>query len=108
MTMEQQLQYIIENMATKAEIQDIKTDIQGIKAEIWDMKTEMQLIKKQGEETFNELMKVEKVVGKMQDDITDLKVKYDTLLLTGDNTALLLNMVTDLQDRVTDIELKRA
>lgn len=70
---------------------------------------------KQGQDTFNELMNVEKELLATQDSVKDLHIKHDTLLLKSDNTALLLKLIdkqseemTALKDRVSRLESKLA
>ncbi|MDR1548408.1 MAG: hypothetical protein LBT06_07465 [Hungatella sp.] len=72
-------------------------------------------ITRQGEETFKELMIVEKHVIANHDSLKELHTKYDTLLLKADNTDLLLKLINRqseemdmLKTRVDQLERRMA
>lgn len=80
MTTDEKLDYILANMATKDDIAKLE---------------------KQANDTFSELMKVEGTVLKLQDDMSSLNDKHNTLLLKSDNTAILLKLIDQQSDELT-------
>lgn len=83
--MDSKLEFIKANMATK-------DDLRAIEIKVND--------------TFDELMNVEKQLLKDEDDLKELKGKVDTLLLKEDTTAVLLRRIDNLEKRVTEMEKK--
>ena len=61
-------------------------------------------LESQGNETFRELMNVEKLVIENQDSIRDLQAKNNTLLLKSDNTSLLLKMIDQQSVEVSHLK----
>lgn len=78
-------------------------DLQAIAA-LMDEK--LKPVIKQGEETFKELMFVEKEVISNKDSLTDLHTKYDTLLLKADNTDLLLKLINRQSDEMAALKAR--
>lgn len=87
-----------------SKIENIESDVSSLKSDMQNVKQDIQYLKKQGAETFEELMKVEKTVIKNSDNIKDLQSKYNTLLLTSDNTVLFLKLINQQTEEVTSLK----
>lgn len=113
MTTDEKLDLLISDMqGMKSDMQGMKSDIQGMKSDMLNMKGSMATkddiakLEKQGNETFDELMKVETTVIKLQNDVSSLNDKYNTLLLKSDNTALLLKLIDQQADELTSLKAR--
>lgn len=109
----QGLQLDVQELQT--EVQGLKTDVQDLKVKMQEVEIEIQEVTKSGQLTFEELMIVERETLKIQENVVDLKNKYDTLLLKSDNSTLLLKLIdkqaeetTDLKSRVQLLEVRMA
>lgn len=101
--MKNEIQGMKSNMATKEDIASMAT-----KEDIANMATRQDLkglaSKEDVNKVFHELMNTEKWVGKLETRIEGLAEKVDTILLKSDNTALLLKLVTELENRMSKLE----
>ena len=88
----------------KSDIQGMKSDMQGITVDIHNMKTDIKDLKKQGSDTFDELMRVERIALENQDSIKELNGKYNALFLKADNSDLLLRLINQQAEEVTRLK----
>ena len=79
-------------------------------------KNDIELLKKMFTESENLILgemertreRLENKIETVQDNLEELKQYYRITKLENDNTALLLQMVTELQKRVAELEKKTA
>lgn len=90
--MDSKLSIIIANMATKDDLKAVDIKVSGIENKL--------------NETFDELMIVEKIALENQERIKALNEKYDTLLLKADNTDLLLKLINRQADEMDSLKAR--
>lgn len=97
--MDSKLSIIIANMATKDDLKAIENKVSGIENKVSNMENKLN-------ETFDELMLVEKIALENKESIKTLNEKYDTLLLKADNTDLLLRLINRQADEMDSLKAR--
>ena len=84
----------------------ILTKVSGIETRMIGIEDRMSGMENKLNETFDELMLVEKIALDNQEQIKALNEKYDTLLLKADNTDLLLRLINRQADELDSLKAR--